>query len=216
MKVTRRNRNLKRQEEKNPDKRPDATASRTCLISRTIHPRTQLLRFVVDSQGRLVEDVAGRLPGRGIYIQPTRQNCAGLLKRQGLLKRLSTQPLVLPEVALLQDRVSLALTRRVLDGVGLARRNKRLLLGLQEVEGYLARGGRPLLLVARDASDLTQAAVAHLSARHNVGQPVVLPDRKQLGAALGQETASVLALPEGKMARRMRANTTRWQTFFMS
>ncbi|MBF0323343.1 MAG: DUF448 domain-containing protein, partial [Magnetococcales bacterium] len=132
MKAKRPGRNQKGQEGKKPDREPERGAFRTCLISRTVHPRAHLLRFGVDSLGWLAEDLAGSRPGRGVYIQPTRCHVAGLVQRRGLLRRLGSQ-LLLPEAGELQDRLSLALKRRMLDGIGLARRSRSLLLDVWEM-----------------------------------------------------------------------------------
>ncbi|MEO5371939.1 MAG: hypothetical protein H7833_17865 [Magnetococcus sp. DMHC-1] len=130
----------------------------------------------MDPAGQLVEDLPGNRPGRGVYIQPTRQHVIKLVRRQGQLQRLSRHPLILPDPEVLQERISQALTRRLIDGIGLARRGKML----------------------------------------SIDKPLELPSQEQMGAACGQITAPLLALPEGKMARRVRADVLRWQTFFSS
>ncbi|MBF0426019.1 MAG: DUF448 domain-containing protein [Magnetococcales bacterium] len=208
-------RNQKRQEEAQPGKRPDDTARRTCLISRTIHPRAHLLRFVAAPREGLTEDVAGRLPGRGVSIQPTRRHCVALLRRQDLPRRLGVSTLVLPPGEVLQGRVAQALERRLIEGIGLARRAGRILpeWSEAEVERLFSDGGQPLLLLARDAPDAVRDAMAALASRHAATPPLAPFDREVLGRAGGWKEAIALVIPAGKIARRIEADATRWITF---
>src|SRR4051812_13786313 len=45
---------------------------RRCVATRAVKPKSELLRFVVGPGDVLVPDVAGRLPGRGLWITPAR------------------------------------------------------------------------------------------------------------------------------------------------
>ena len=45
---------------------------RRCLASGAVRPRAQLLRFVIGPDGVLVFDLAGKLPGRGLWLAPER------------------------------------------------------------------------------------------------------------------------------------------------
>ncbi|WP_223291866.1 DUF448 domain-containing protein [Defluviicoccus vanus] len=45
---------------------------RRCLVTGVTHPASELIRFVVSPEGRVVPDVAGRLPGRGMWVQSDR------------------------------------------------------------------------------------------------------------------------------------------------
>jgi len=45
---------------------------RRCLVTGESRAKAELLRFVVAPDGRLVADVAGRLPGRGLWLTPRR------------------------------------------------------------------------------------------------------------------------------------------------
>ena len=45
---------------------------RTCLATGEVLPRERLMRFVVGPDDAIVPDLAGKLPGRGLWLTPTR------------------------------------------------------------------------------------------------------------------------------------------------
>ena len=48
---------------------PSAGSERRCIVSGAPFPKEALMRFCVNPQGVIVPDVAGCLPGRGIWVQ---------------------------------------------------------------------------------------------------------------------------------------------------
>ena len=46
---------------------------RKCIVSGEVQPKGGLIRFVVGPDGQIVPDVAGKLPGRGIYVSARRE-----------------------------------------------------------------------------------------------------------------------------------------------
>ncbi len=49
-------------------KHSDHVPIRTCISCGAKKSKGHLLRLVLDDQGRIIEDEAGRLPGRGAYV----------------------------------------------------------------------------------------------------------------------------------------------------
>ncbi|HHS81941.1 MAG TPA: YlxR family protein, partial [Devosia sp.] len=41
---------------------------RQCALTRTVQPVSGMVRFVPDPDGKLVPDVDGRAPGRGVWV----------------------------------------------------------------------------------------------------------------------------------------------------
>ncbi|MBF0436553.1 MAG: DUF448 domain-containing protein [Magnetococcales bacterium] len=168
-------------------------------------PRERLLRFVRAPEGTLVEDVAGRLPGRGLYVWPTAANVERLLKKHGSGGALET----------LVQRCGVALSRRFLDGLGLARRAGVVQRGVRELEELLQTGRRPLVIVAEDISDNTRQKVTSVVRRYAwQGEWLELLDSESLGSACGWSPSVVLAIHDAGLEHRIQTDALRWLTFY--
>ncbi|MBF0143875.1 MAG: DUF448 domain-containing protein [Magnetococcales bacterium] len=192
---------------------------RSCFISRTRHPREVLLRFVVDPFGNLVEDLSGRLPGRGIYVVPDRGTLQALAKRKDALRRFFPGGVAVPPMELLLPRLEVGFSRRLMDGIGLARRSGNLRTGLRGAEESLEGGEGPLLLLAADTAAHTREKFARLLARwaregHEGESLEGLLDRERFGLACGKGPVAVLAVLGRKMVLRVRSDAWRWRTLF--
>src|SRR5271166_3234523 len=56
--------------------------ARLCAATRTVHPVSELIRFVVGPNGEAVPDVKSKLPGRGIWVTATRDAMGEAIKRK--------------------------------------------------------------------------------------------------------------------------------------
>lgn len=66
---------------------------RTCVISRTAHPKNELTRIVVNKEGEVFVDTTGKMNGRGAYILLNAENIANARKKKTLEKVLKTNDL---------------------------------------------------------------------------------------------------------------------------
>src|SRR5690625_177345 len=92
---------------------------RRCLASGERLPQDRLIRFVVGPDKEVVPDLAGRLPGRGLWIRCERALLEKAIAR-GLFARAARTAVQVPPD--LPERVGLALRRRCQDWLGMARR----------------------------------------------------------------------------------------------
>ncbi|GAB0055771.1 hypothetical protein SIID45300_00067 [Candidatus Magnetaquicoccaceae bacterium FCR-1] len=176
---------------------------RRCAISRNRRPKEQLLRFVIDPGGRLVEDVSSSLPGRGIHVLPDRKRVTALMTRHKMGR---------DEVDVVLTRLAGALERRLLDGIGLARRTGGCRVGLRECEEWIRRGARPLILMAEDAVGLRER-LEPLGAPHGGIEIVRVPGTERLGALWSGRTVVVIAVLHSGVGARIRADAARWWSF---
>ena len=89
----------------------------------------RLVRFVAGPDGAVVPDLARKLPGRGLWVAAD-QAFGGTAARKGGFSRAAKSRLSAP--ADLADQVERLLLRRVLDGLGLARRAGELTSGFEK------------------------------------------------------------------------------------
>ena len=178
---------------------------RRCVASRSPRLAARMIRFVVGPDRALVPDLAGRLPGRGLWLSAERRAVQSAVAKNLFAKAARGQVAVLPD---LPDRLEAMLVRRCLDLLGLARRAGGLVAGFDQVVDWLRRGRAALVLQARDGAEDGRRKVAGAAAGASV--PVVEAfDRAELGSALGRAEAVHLALAVGGVERRLRAELGR-------
>src|ERR1700743_2129978 len=54
---------------------------RMCAVTRAVRPIDELIRFVVSPTGEVVADLKRKLPGRGLWVTPSRQMVAEAVRR---------------------------------------------------------------------------------------------------------------------------------------
>ena len=122
---------------------------RRCIATRESQPKAVLIRFVVGPGNEIVPDLAGQLPGRGLWVSADR-DALRLAAGKGLFARAAKQAVTVPPD--LVERVEALLTRHVIDLVALARKAGQAVAGFEKVKAALVSGEAALLIQARDGS----------------------------------------------------------------
>ena len=180
---------------------------RRCIVTRLILPKERLLRFVVDSDGVVVPDLEGRLPGRGIWLQ-ARRDIVETACAKGSFARAARASVKVPDG--LGARIEALLRRRCLDLIGLARRAGQVAAGFEQARAWLHDGRAAVLIAASDAAAGGRGRLAGLARELPL---VELFTAAELGAALGRERAVHVALARGSLARRLVLETQRLAGF---
>ena len=184
-----------------------AAAMRRCVAARAPLPAAAMIRFVVGPDAALVPDLAGRLPGRGLWVSAERGSVAKAVAKNLFAKAARAQVAVSSD---LPDRLETLLVGRCLDLVGLARRAGALVAGFDQVVDWLKGGKAALVLVARDAAADGRRKIA--AAAGSV--PVVTAfDRGEQGRAIGRDEVVHLALASGGVQRRLLTELRRLHGF---
>jgi len=167
-----------------------------------------MLRFVVDPEHRIVIDVDGKLPGRGLWLSADRDMlhtaCA-----KNLFARAARSQVKVPED--LAERVEEQLVRRCLSHIGLARRAGQAIAGFEKVEAWLKSGkGVGLLLAASDGSEQGRAKITSLARALAAKASLVDSlDSAELGAAFGRDKAVHAVLAKGRLAGKLLVDASR-------
>jgi hypothetical protein len=146
----------------------------------------------------LVPDFSNKLPGRGLWLRPSR---AGLRKaaERNLFSRAARQAVRLPEG--LPDLVGRQLRQRCLDRLALARRAGEAVAGHDKVRGWLKEGAAAVLLQATDGAVEPRRRLAALGRGHRPELDVIeLFSAAELGQALGRDAAVHVAVASGGLA----------------
>lgn len=176
---------------------------RRCVVSGESKSPDGMVRFVVDPDGAVVPDVAGNLPGRGIWLSAARDVVNTAVAKRLFTKAARRRVAVADDLA---DRVETLLVRRCLELLGLARRAGEAVAGFEKVRGWLQSGKAGLLLEACDGAPGGRGKVQALAP----GVPVLtLFDSAELGRALGRDSAVHVAVAPGRLAERLLREASR-------
>ena len=170
---------------------------RRCLATGAVADRSRLLRFVVGPGDEIVPDVAGRLPGRGLWLTAQRDIVEHAAKKR-LFARAARRPVAVPTA--LADRLEALLAQRCVETIGLARRAGLAVAGFERVADAV-RGGKVSALVA--AIDGAAGGRRQLQA---LGRQLPLAGvltAQELGAAFGRDRVVNAALGPGPLSRRL-------------
>ena len=130
-------------------RRPEkgADPERECAVTREKHPQSQMIRFVRAPDGTVVADLAGKLPGRGVWVSADRIHVSTAIEKGVFARRFKAASNADPALV---DEIESRLAERCLGLFGMAKKAGSLVIGFDQVRASL-RKARPAWLV--EASD---------------------------------------------------------------
>ena len=181
---------------------PETGPLRRCMVTRESLPKEAMIRFVLDPERVVVPDLAGRLPGRGMWLSARADVLERALKR-GAFARAARGTVQLPPD--LRARIEDGLKRRLRDLVGFARRGGQAVCGREAVREWMQSGKAGLLVEASDGSANERARLVG-----NRGFRVVAPlPAEMLGGVFGRDHAVHVAIAPGRLADSIQVEATR-------
>ena len=189
----------------------EASRQRRDLVSGEVVDEARLIRFVASPEGVVTPDVARKLPGRGLWVAANRA-AVEMAARKGGFSRAAKTKLSAP--ADLADQVEGLLRRRVLDGLGLARRAGDLMSGFDKTAAAIESGKTAWMIEAADGAADGRRKLMQ-SARRSGRPPRVLGiyGSDELGLALGLGNVIHLAFLAGRGAERWTIDVERLSGF---
>ncbi|WP_299281564.1 RNA-binding protein [uncultured Tateyamaria sp.] len=169
---------------------------RKCIATGEVQPKYGLIRFVVGPEAQIVPDIAGKLPGRGIYVAADRAALDKAVAKK-LFARGAKQPVQVPEN--LVAEVERQLARRVVDLIALSRKSGRAVAGYEKVKAWLQMEEAQVLIQAVDGSGRGKTK---LSTPH-FGSYIGWLTSDELGLAFGRQTVIHGALASGGLTQRV-------------
>lgn len=176
---------------------------RRCIASGRVAPKAELIRFVIGPDETVVPDLAGKLPGRGIWVAADRA-ALELAVRKRLFARGAKRPVTVPEDLVLAVEAGLA--RRVVDLLSLARKAGLAVAGYEKVRGMLQSGEAVALLQASDGSERGKTK---LRLPPDEGATIDCLTARELGLSFGRDHAIHAALGAGGLTTRVVEDATR-------
>lgn len=169
---------------------------RKCIASGEVQPKYGLIRFVVGPETQIVPDIAGKLPGRGIYVAADRAALDKAVAKK-LFARGAKMPVQVPDD--LVGEVERQLARRVIDLIALSRKSGRAVAGYEKVKAWLQNEEAQVLIQAVDGSGRGKSK---LSTPH-YGTYIGWLTADELGLAFGRQTVIHGALASGGLTQRV-------------
>jgi predicted RNA-binding protein YlxR (DUF448 family) len=126
-----------------------AGTERTCALTRSLMPVSEMIRFVVGPAGEAVPDIRRKLPGRGIWLTSTRTAIEEAVKRNVFSRGFKRQVQVAPNLAEQTERL---LERAALDALAMAGKAGAVVTGFAKVEATLSRDDVLALIHAAEAA----------------------------------------------------------------
>ncbi len=176
---------------------------RRCIATGDVRPQSELIRFVAGPDGQLVLDVAGKLPGRGIWVSAQR-SALEKAEKKGLFARAAGQTVTIPEGFV--DGIEALLANRVQTLISLARKAGSAVAGYEKVKGWLATGEAVMLLQASDGSERGKT---RLRPPEGEGSFSGVLTASELGLAFGREHVIHAALAAGGLTDKVRVDVMR-------
>jgi predicted RNA-binding protein YlxR (DUF448 family) len=188
-----------------------ANRARRDIVSGEVMDESALVRFVAGPDGLVFPDLARKLPGRGMWVAASRE-AVDAAARKNLFARSAKTKLAAP--ADLADQVEVLLRRRLIEGLGLARRAGDLILGFEKVQAAVAAGKAAWLIEASDGAQDGRRKLAQAAHRAPINPRLFgLFTSDELGLALGLDNVIHLALLAGRGAKRWSADADRLAGF---
>lgn len=195
-----------------------AGTERLCVVTRTVRPVAELIRFVIGPEGAVVPDLKNKLPGRGVWVSAVRDAVAKAAERGGFARGFKRAVPPAPDLA---GRTEALLERAALDALGIANKAGLIAFGFGKTEAALERGVAAGLLQATEAAAdgvRKLAAAARRGAKDDgvtlaVTLPVLIFAGEQLDLALGRANVIHAALLAGPATEALLGRYRRLERF---
>jgi len=171
----------------------------------------RLVRFVAGPDGVVTPDLARKLPGRGLWVAADQASVETAVKKGGFSRSAKTK---LSAPADLADQVDRLLAKRVLDGLGLARRAGDLTSGFEKASAAIASGKAAWMIEASDGAADGRRKLLQVARRVSPPPRLVgLFTADELSLALGLGNVIHLVFLAGRGANRWTTEVERLSGF---
>jgi len=179
---------------------------RRCIVTRARQSPETMIRFVVGPERRIVPDLRANLPGRGLWLSARRDVLETALARKAFARAARAEVLIPADLPAI---IEAALTRRVIEILGLTRRAGHAVSGFAKAREWLVADRAVLIVQASDGS--TEERTRLLNGR---AVPVIAPLPAQaLGRIFGRDHAVHVAVSAGRLATMLRIENERLAGF---
>lgn len=181
---------------------------RMCIVSRVVKPEAELVRFALSPEGKVVPDLARKLPGRGVWVSLDAKAIAEAQKRKLFAKGFGAEA---EADADLPELVAKLLRQETVSRLALARKAGLAIAGNMKVEEALAKGKVKLLLHLNGAG-----ADGTIKLNRKAPEGTVICDllgSDELDLAFGRENVVHAGVAGGGLTEKLLDSLRRWAQY---
>ena len=181
-------------------RRPDSVPLRMCVVTRERMRQSGMVRFALSPEGDVTPDVAGKLPGRGVWAKADRATIDEAVAKKAFARGFK---LPVKADAGLSDLTESLLLRRCQNQLSLARKAGALVVGFDQVRAELQNRTPGWLLQAADGSKEGRNKVYSLAKTlYKEVRVAGALTEKELGASIGRAGFVHGLIQKGPFAKR--------------
>jgi len=176
----------------------------------------EMLRFVAGPDGTIIPDVLGKLPGRGIWVGPSKDEIAQAIKQKAFARAAKKTVSVPADLA---DQVENGFKLRILGLLSMAKKGGDLETGFDNMRS-LARSGKMAYRVeALDGAEDGRGKIRAIakSAAIDLEQPAPpvlgIFTAKELGAVIGRDNIVHMGIKKSKIAKSLHETLSKLSGF---
>lgn len=170
---------------------------RTCVGCGERFASSEMVRLVFADGGRFAVDLAGKLGGRGAWVQPRARCLEGAVKRGGFSRAMKSSIRVeLPEIA---KAIGEAYRMRIDGLISSANRARAVAMGGDACLEAVRNGGASLIILAHDAAG--RRGDIEALAKKTGCDVIVHGDKARFGTLFGRNEVGVMAIQDIGLAR---------------
>ena len=177
--------------------KPQSSPARKCIATGESFDRSELIRFVISPDGVLTPDILAKLPGRGMWVQPTRAALETAIAKNPF-SRAAKQQVTIPKG--LYELVDARLLARLIDLLALGRKSGDVITGYENVKEALMAEQAQVLFQASDGSTRQKSKL-----RPPMGENTYFEclNQQELGHAFGRDYAIHVACLGGGLTDKI-------------
>jgi len=191
---------------------PKEQPQRSCIACREARDKGSLLRFVQAPDLTVLPDLQQKLPGRGVYTCLS-ASCLKAAAQKKQFNRGFKGEVVGADADTLLGLVASKLKERIASYLSLANKAGKVVSGSDQVSERLKKGGAGLLFLATDISPDIGEKFRGLAKLKGV-RCLALFDKERLGALVGKELRSVVAVLESGFVGSIDLEMEKYRNFF--
>jgi uncharacterized protein len=185
---------------------------RTCIVTREQHTPDAMIRFVLSPEKIVTADLSRKLPGRGVWLTPTRMILEKALATKAFARSFKEQVQIYPDFA---NMIGDLLYRQFLEGLALANKAGAIIAGFDKVESAIESGKVVVMMHTIDAAEDGRRKLAQRVYSVQKGNLLCFRDlpSEDLDLALGRNGVRHACLLAGPATPMVLARYDRWVAF---